>query len=65
MFILEINIIQKTLMQNLKRDSRTHLSFSNTDINKFILLLRKGVILMSTWMIEKGLMKHQSLKKKN
>ena len=65
MFILEINIIQKTLMQNLKRDSRTHLSFSNTDINKFILLLRKGVILMSTWMIEKGLMKHQCLKKKN
>ena len=65
MFILEINIIQKTLMQNLKRDSRTHLSFSNTDINKFILLLRKGVILMSTWMIEKALMKHQSLKKKN
>ena len=58
MFILEINIIQKTLMQNLKRDSRTHLSFSNTDINKFILLLRKGVILMSTWMIQKGLMKH-------
>ena len=65
MFILEINIIQKTLMQNLKRDSRTHLSFSNTDINKFILLLRKGVILMSTWMIQKGLMKHQCLKKKN
>ena len=65
MFILEINIIQKTLMQNLKRDSRTHLSFSNTDINKFILLLRKGVNLMSTWMIQKGLMKHQCLKKKN
>ena len=65
MFILAINIIQKALMKNLKRDSRTHLSFSNTDINKFILLLRKGVILKSTWMIDKSLMKHQCLKKKN
>ena len=32
--------------------------FYNGDINKFILLLRKGVILMNTWIAGKVLMKH-------
>ena len=39
--------------------------FSNSDINKFILLLRKVFILLITWMIDKSLMKHHNLKKKN
>ena len=30
-------------MKNLKRDSRTHLKFSNNSLNKFILFLRKDV----------------------
>ena len=31
--------------------------FCNEDINKFILLLRKGVILMNTWIVGKDSMK--------
>ena len=38
--------------------------FSNNDINKFILLLKKVFILISIWMNEKSLMKHHCLKKK-
>ena len=30
-------------MENKKRDSRKHLSFSKNDINQFIFSLRKGV----------------------
>ena len=39
--------------------------FSNNDINKFILLLKKVFILISTWMNGKSLMKQRYLKKKN
>ena len=58
--------------KNYKKDFNKELinSFSSTykicngDINKFILLLRKGVYHMNTWIVGKDLMKHHCLKKK-
>ena len=55
------NKLDKKLM---KRFNNTF-KFSNNDINKFMLLLRKGVYLMSTWMNGNSLMKQHYLKKKN
>ena len=40
---LAIKIVQTYLMKNSKVDSRTHVYFLTNDINKFILLLRKGI----------------------
>ena len=37
-----IKFIQTSLMKNLKSNLRTYLTFSDNDINKFILLLKKG-----------------------
>ena len=52
------------LDEKLKIQLKNTFKFSNNDINKFILLLRKVFILMSTWMIGKSLMKQHYLKKK-
>ena len=49
----------------LKKIFKKTFKFSNNDINKFILLLRKGVILMSIWMLGKRFMKQHYLKNKN
>ena len=38
--------------------------FCNGDLNKFILLLRKGVYRMNIWIVGKNLMKHHYLTKK-
>ena len=38
--------------------------FCNGDINKFALLLRKGVIHANTWIAAKDLMRHHCLIKK-
>ena len=38
--------------------------FCDEDINKFILLLKKGIYLMNTWIVEKHLMIHRCLIKK-
>ena len=50
--------------EELKKEFKNTFKFSNNDINKFVLLLRKGVYPYETWMIEKSLMK-QHLKQKN
>ena len=47
----------------INRFSSTY-EFCNGDISKFILLLRKGFILMNTWIIGKDLMRHYCLIKK-
>ena len=47
---LAIKIVQTYLMKNSKVDSRTHVYFLTNDINKFILLLRKGIF--SLWVHE-------------
>ena len=39
---LEMNFIQKILMQKLKKKLQNTFKFSNKGINKFMLLLRKG-----------------------
>ena len=39
--------------------------FPNNDFNRFIFLLRKGIILMNICMLGKRLMRQHSLKKKN
>ena len=54
----------KKLNEELKEKFKNTFRFSNNDINKFILLLRKVFILMSIWMIKKSLMKENYLKKK-
>ena len=41
----------------IKKFTNIH-QFCNEDINEFILLLRKGFILMNTWIAGKDLMKH-------
>ena len=52
--------------EELKKRFNNTFKFSNNDIYKFILLLRKGVYnLISTCMIGKPLMKQHDLKKKN
>ena len=48
--------------EELKRRVKKTFKFSNNDINKFILLLRKGVY-PSTWMNGKSLIKQHFLKK--
>ena len=53
------------IYDELKKIFKNIFTFSNNDINKTILLLRKGVIFMSIWMNGKSLMKHHSLKRKN
>ena len=53
------------LDEELKKKFKNTFKFSSNDINKSILLLRKGVILMNILMIGKSLMKKQYLKKKN
>ena len=55
------------LNEELKKKFSNTLKFSITDINKFILLLKKGVyrILINIWMIGKNLMKKHYLKKNN
>ena len=51
--------------EELKKEFKNTFKFSNNDINKFVLLLRKGVYPYETWMIEKSLMKQHYLKQKN
>ena len=48
--------------EELKKRIENTFKLSNNDINKFILLLKKGFILMSKWMIGKSLMKQHYLK---
>ena len=52
------------LDEKLKKRFKNTFKFSVNDINKSILLLRKGVVLMGTWMNGKRLMKQHYLKKK-
>ena len=40
---LAIKIIHTSLMKNLKKQFKNIFKFSNNDINKFLLLIRKGV----------------------
>ena len=47
----------------IQRFANTH-EFCNRDLNKFILLLRKGVYRMNIWIVGKDLMKHHYLTKK-
>ena len=54
----------KKLNKELKEKFKNTFRFSNNDINKFILLLRKVFILRNIWMIRKSLMKQIYLKKK-
>ena len=61
-------IYSKKNDQELKKRIKNTFKFSNNDINKFILLVRKGVYpdeYVSIWMNEKSLMKHHYLEKKN
>ena len=51
------------LGERLKKRFKNTFKFSNNDINKFILLLRKGVCPSEYMMIEKRLMKQHYLKK--
>ena len=51
--------------KELKKRFKNTFKFSDNDINKFILLLRKGVYPVSTWMIGRSLMKQHYLKMKN
>ena len=53
------------LDEKLKERFKNTFKFSDNNINKFILLLKKVFILMSTKMIEKSLMKQNYLKKKS
>ena len=53
------------LDEKLKKRLKNTFKFSDNDINKFILLLRKGVYPVSTWMIGRSLMKQHYLKMKN
>ena len=50
--------------KELKKRFKNTFKFSDNNINKFILLLRKGVYPVSTWMIERSLMKQHYLKMK-
>ena len=47
----------------IKRFASTY-EFCNNDLNKFVLLLRKGVILMNIWILAKNLVKHHYQAKK-
>ena len=58
------NLNLKKLNEGLKKIFKNTFKFSINDINKFILFLRKTVILMNLWMIGKKLMKQHYLKKK-
>ena len=49
------------LDEELQKTFQEHIYFYNLSSSKFILLLRKGVILMDIWMIEKSLMKEHYL----
>ena len=51
------------LDDELKNKFKNTFKFSNNDINKFFIMLRKGVILVNTWMIETSLMRQHWLKK--
>ena len=51
------------LNEELKKKFKNNFKFSNNDMNKFILLLRKGVRPSEYMMIEKRLMKQHYLKK--
>ena len=51
--------------EKVKKRFKNTFKFSNNDVNKFILLLKKVFILMSIWLNVKSLMKHDCLKKKN
>ena len=50
--------------ENLKKKFLNKFKFSNHDINKFILLLRKVFTLVNIWMIGENSMKRCYLKKK-
>ena len=52
-----MKIIQKSLMKNLKSDSKNTFKFSDNDVNKFILFLRKGIYPYEWLMVGKSLMK--------
>ena len=55
----------KKIEGKLKKRFKNTFKFSNNNINKCILLLRKGADHMSTWMIGKNLKKQNYLKIKN
>ena len=51
-------------INQLKEKFRSIYQFCNGDLNRFVLLLRKGFIPMNIWIVEKNLMKlHYHLKK--
>ena len=54
----------KKLNEESKKKFKNNFKFSNDDINKFILLLRKGICPSEYMMIEKRLMKQHYLKKR-
>ena len=55
---------EKDFNKELNKRFANIYEFCNGDINKFILLLRKGFIHMNTWIVGKDVMKHHCLIKK-
>ena len=55
---------KKKFNKDLIKKYKNTYSSCNNDLNKFILLLRKGVILMKIWIAGKNLMKHHYQTKK-
>ena len=49
---------KKKFNKYLIKKFKNKYSFCNNDLNKFILLLRKGVYPLNTWIAGKNLMKH-------
>ena len=67
-FKVDKTICNKDYSSKIHEESKNRFKnvfkFSNNDVNKFILLLKKEFTLMSIWMNGKTLMIHHCMKKK-
>ena len=64
-YVLEYgSVIDNSIKYKCTSCNKNVFQFSNNDINKFILLLKKEFTLMSIWMNRKILMIHHCMKKK-